>query len=58
MRLTPAGRALIDDAMAAHVANERRLLDELGDADATALEPVLRRWLGVLEGQTAGPRPE
>ena len=57
VRLTPAGRALIDDAMAAHVANERRLLDELGDADATALEPVLRRWLGALEGQTAEPRP-
>ena len=50
--------ARVADAMAAHVTNERRLLDELGDADATALEPVLRRWLGVLEGQTAGPRPE
>jgi len=47
--LTPAGRELIDRAFTAHMANERRLLDELGAADAAALEPILARWLAKLE---------
>ncbi|MGA7147592.1 MAG: MarR family winged helix-turn-helix transcriptional regulator [Microbacterium sp.] len=49
VRLTPAGRDLIDRAFTAHLANEHRLLAELGSADATALEPLLTRWLRVLE---------
>lgn len=48
IRLTVAGRRLIDDAFTAHMANERRLLVDLGDEDATALEPILRRWLALL----------
>lgn len=42
--LTPRGRALIDDAYAAHLENERRLLAPLGDADRRALADILRRW--------------
>jgi DNA-binding MarR family transcriptional regulator len=49
VRLTPDGLALIDRAIAAHLANERRILDALGDADTTALEPILTRWLRVLD---------
>lgn len=49
IRLTDRGIALIDDAFAAHMANERRLLDELGKPDATTLEPILRRWLALLD---------
>lgn len=57
IRLTPSGRSLIDDAFTAHIANEHRLLTELGDEDAAALEPILRRWLGRLEdGQAARAR--
>jgi DNA-binding MarR family transcriptional regulator len=48
--LTDAGRALIDEAFAAHMRNERRLLDALDPADAAALEGLLARWLGALEG--------
>ena len=47
--LTPAGRALIDKAFTAHMANERRLLDQLDPADAAQLEAILTRWLAVLE---------
>lgn len=49
IRLTDTGRELIDRAVTAHLANERRLLDELGAADAAALEPILTRWLGILD---------
>lgn len=49
VRLTPAGRDLIDRAIAAHLANEQRILDELGTTDAAALEPILTRWLRVLD---------
>ncbi len=48
VRLTPTGLDLIDRAFTAHMANERRLLDELGEKDAAALEPILKRWLHVL----------
>ncbi len=47
--LTGAGERLIDDAFAAHLANERRLLAQLGDDDAAAIEPILTRWLARLE---------
>lgn len=49
VRLTTAGRDLIDRAFTDHIANEHRLLDELGAADTTALEPVLTRWLSLLD---------
>ncbi|GAA3637900.1 MarR family transcriptional regulator [Microbacterium awajiense] len=54
VRLTPAGVAVIDAAFTAHMANERRLLDDLGAADAAALEPILRRWLARFEGSVDG----
>ncbi|GIL35444.1 MULTISPECIES: MarR family winged helix-turn-helix transcriptional regulator [Phycicoccus] len=41
--LTPAGRTLIDDAMAAHVANEARLLEALGARDRDTLARLLAR---------------
>jgi len=46
--LTPAGRDLIDRAFTAHLANEHRLLDELGAADADDLARILTRWLRIL----------
>lgn len=49
VRLTPAGRDLIDRAFTAHLANEHRLLEELGSADAATLEPILTRWLRLLD---------
>lgn len=49
VRLTPEGLALIDDAITQHLANEHRLLDELGTDDARALEPILTRWLRILD---------
>jgi DNA-binding MarR family transcriptional regulator len=49
--LTAAGRRVIDDAFAEHMANERRLLDALEPGDATRLEEILIRWLGRVEGR-------
>lgn len=49
VRLTPAGRDLIDRAFTAHLANEHRLLEDLGAADTAALEPILTRWLQILD---------
>jgi DNA-binding MarR family transcriptional regulator len=49
VRLTPEGRDLIDRAFTAHLANEHRLVDELGRADAADLERVLTRWLLLLD---------
>jgi DNA-binding MarR family transcriptional regulator len=46
--LTAAGRALIDGAFTAHVANEKRLLALIDDSDAANLEAGLRRWLDAL----------
>ena len=47
--LTPAGLALIDAAFTEHMANERRLVDELSVQDREVLEAVLQRWLRVYE---------
>lgn len=41
--LTPEGRALVDDAMTAHVANEARLLEALGARDRDTLARLLAR---------------
>jgi DNA-binding MarR family transcriptional regulator len=49
VRLTPRGRAIIDKAVEAHVANEERLLRSLGPADRRALDDLLRRLLADLE---------
>ena len=51
VRLTPQGRDLIDRAFTAHLANEHRLLAQLGEADAAALEPILTRWLRALDAR-------
>lgn len=48
--LTPAGRRVIDDAFAAHVRNEARLLAGLSPAQRGDVERLLRAWgtaLGV-----------
>src|SRR5262245_33205756 len=47
--LTPAGRELIDRAFTEHMANERRLLAELGDHEKQQLEALLTGWLGRFE---------
>jgi len=48
--LTPEGRDLIDRAFTAHLANERRLLDEaLSPTEAAALERALVAWLSHYE---------
>jgi len=47
--LTDAGRALIDDAYTAHIANEQRLLAPLSPEDRSALERILAGWLASLE---------
>ena len=47
--LTDRGRAVIDAAFTDHLANERRLVDELDPADAAALERILTAWLARLE---------
>jgi DNA-binding MarR family transcriptional regulator len=46
--LTPTGLELIDQAFAAHMENEHRLIAEIGRADAARLELLLERWLRVL----------
>ena len=47
--LTPAGRELIDEAFAAHMRNEQRLLADLTPAEAVQLEQLLTAWLARLE---------
>lgn len=52
VQLTPAGLALIDQAVAAHVENERRILAPLKAAELAALDAQLSRLLAVLEPAT------
>lgn len=54
VRLTPAGLALIDRAMAAHVANEARLLAALPAGAAERLAGDLRSLLAGLEHRQPG----
>ena len=49
VQLTPAGLALIDQAVQAHVANEHALLAPLRAADLAALDRRLAQLLAVLE---------
>lgn len=48
--LTERGRALVDDAIAAHLANESRILEALSPADRDDLERILTAWLARYEG--------
>jgi DNA-binding MarR family transcriptional regulator len=49
VRLTPAGKRLIDKAFTAHIANEQRLLETLTPTEANQLEQLLKNWLTRLE---------
>lgn len=49
VRLTPAGRRLIDKAFSAHMSNEQRLLSGLSSAQTAQLEALLKTWLTDLE---------
>ena len=51
-RLTPAGKALIDTAIVAHVANEHRLLANLSRDERELLAGLLRR-LGATSGDVS-----
>ena len=47
--LTERGRDVVDEAIAAHLDNERRLLEPLSPADRRDLERILTSWLGRYE---------
>jgi DNA-binding MarR family transcriptional regulator len=47
--LTPKGRAVVDDALVTHVANEKRLLEPLSATERRALDRLLRQVLAGLE---------
>lgn len=49
VHLTDAGRRVIDEAFADHVANEARLLADLTPQQAVALEELLTAWLARVE---------
>jgi DNA-binding MarR family transcriptional regulator len=49
VRLTPAGKRLIDKAFTAHIANEQRLLAALSPSEADQLESLLTTWLARIE---------
>ena len=48
VRLTAAGRALIDEAFTAHIANEHRLLEGLDASDRAELERLLVAWTALI----------
>jgi DNA-binding MarR family transcriptional regulator len=54
VRLTRRGRSTIDKAVAAHLANEDRLLRSLSAADRRALDQLLRTLLADLEATGPG----
>lgn len=56
VRLTEQGRALVDRALEAHMANEHRLLAVLDPDDRAALESILTRWLRAAGGETPAAR--
>lgn len=55
IELTPAGKSLIDDAVAAHVENEATILAPLNKKERRELAALLRKLLVSLEGE-AEPR--
>ena len=46
--LTPGGRALVDEALEAHLENEQELLSSLSPAERQRLDTALRRLLDAL----------
>ncbi len=48
--LTEQGRALIDEAVTAHYANEAQLIESVPEADRVALARILQAWSDVLDG--------
>jgi DNA-binding MarR family transcriptional regulator len=58
VRLTPAGRRLIDKAFTAHMANEQRLLGVLSPAESAQLEKLLTTWLDRLDPARAADVPD
>ncbi len=50
IRLTERGRALVDDLVTQHVANEHRLLGGLDDLERARLAELLERWGRSLDG--------
>ncbi len=53
VRLTPAGRDVVDSAMADLIEQEKSLLSELAAEDQTLLAGLLRRMLAPLESREA-----
>jgi DNA-binding MarR family transcriptional regulator len=47
--LTDRGLALVEEAVATHVARQHELVEALPAEDHAALEPLLRRWLAAFE---------
>jgi DNA-binding MarR family transcriptional regulator len=47
--LTPKGFALVDEAVASHVANQHRLVEGLGVEERSALDGLLRKFLAEFE---------
>jgi DNA-binding MarR family transcriptional regulator len=47
--LTPRGLALVEEAVATHVARQHELVAALPPEDRAALDPLLRRWLAAFE---------
>ncbi|WP_073391961.1 MarR family winged helix-turn-helix transcriptional regulator [Jatrophihabitans endophyticus] len=56
VELTETGRALIDEAYTAHMANEKRLVAGLRREDRRALERLLRTWADALDASERGER--
>jgi DNA-binding MarR family transcriptional regulator len=55
VELTPKGRRLLDRVAPVHLANERRLLEPLSEAERTALAGLLRKLLLAFEQGQVGP---
>lgn len=51
IRLTEAGRELIDEAMTAHMANEERLLWPLRPSERAHLVAILAAWCEAIEAE-------
>jgi DNA-binding MarR family transcriptional regulator len=55
VRLTPAGRDVVDSAMADLIEQEKSLLSELGAGERRELATLLRRMLAPLEARPGDP---
>lgn len=51
--LTAKGLTLIDEAFAAHMANEKRILEAMTPQQRATLEPILRDWALALEAEAS-----